>query len=161
MAQILADVGGAGSLVALDEGAALGGYGVGEYAAARRVMLPLGLTSSDDWRHLNNNGLLIVQRAIEWAMNKASPVSAGSSLWLSTLDDVYRQRCPGLDAWADGEVIAFADPNLALEPGTTAGTFSSIVNLDDFGNGADIDALHYVGSAITVGSSKQCGSAGW
>ena len=150
-AQVLADAAGAGSLVALESGAALGGYGLGEYAAARRVMLPLGLTGGDDWRHINNNGRLIVQRAIEWAMNKQPGAPVGSSLWLSTLDDVSGSGAPGLAAWTDGEVIAFADPNLVFEPGTTNGTFFSALNLDDFGNGADIDALHYVGGNITVG----------
>ncbi|MCU7870564.1 MAG: DNRLRE domain-containing protein [Candidatus Thiodiazotropha sp. (ex Lucinoma borealis)] len=152
-AQILAEVGSTGGLVALETDAALGGDAVGEYAAGRRVMLPVGLTIDDDWRHLNNNGLLLIQRAIEWGAYR-DPVPVGSSLWLSTLDDVSGSGAPGLDDWTEGEVIAFAAPNLALEPGTTDGTFYPGLNLDEFTNGADIDAMHYVGSNITVGSTN-------
>ncbi|MCM8855464.1 MAG: DNRLRE domain-containing protein [Candidatus Thiodiazotropha sp.] len=152
-AQILAEVGGAGGLIALETGAALGGDAVGEFAAGRRVMLPVGLTIDGDWRHLNNNGLLIIQRAIEWGAYK-DPISIGSSIWLSTLDNVSGSGAPGLDDWTDGEVIAFADPNLTLEPGTTDGTFSPVLNLDDFAGNVDINAMHYVGSNITVGSTN-------
>lgn len=151
--QSLADMGGEGGLVVLDTGTDLYGGGT---APGRRVMLPIGRDSGDfNWDYLNNNGRLLVQRAIEWAMNKQPAAPTGSSLWLSTLDDVSGSGAPGLDAWTDGEVISFADPNLVFEPGTTDGTFSSVLNLDDFGNGADIDALHYVGSDITVGGAHR------
>ena len=66
--QILAELSGAGALTALDEGAKL----IGEEeesgnAAGRRVMLPF--IPSDDFNpaYVNNNGRLIVQRALEWA----------------------------------------------------------------------------------------------
>ncbi|MCU7935398.1 MAG: DNRLRE domain-containing protein [Candidatus Thiodiazotropha sp. (ex Dulcina madagascariensis)] len=144
--ETLADWVGNGALVTLDMGAALEGGGT---AAGRRVMLPIGRTV--DWDQINNNGLLMLQRAIEWAMNKGAGVT---SLWLSTLDDVSSSGAPGLDSWTDGEVIAFADPNLVFEPGATDGTFSSILNLDDFAGNADIDAMHYVGGNITVVSAN-------
>ena len=95
---------------------------------------------------------------------RSAHVGAGSgeitfsepSLWLSTLDDVASSGAPGLDSWTGGEVIAIASPSFALEPGATDGTFSSILNLDDFAadSDADIDAIHYVGSDITVGSAN-------
>jgi hypothetical protein len=141
--QTLAEWGGYGSLVTLDSGAALVGGGT---AANRRVMLPFG--PMVDWDRINNNGLLIMQRAIEWAMNKGT---IEPSLWLATKDDVKSSGAPGLDTWTDGEVIAFADPNLVFEPGTTNGTFSSIMHLDDFSDSANIDAIHYVSSNITLG----------
>ena len=152
--QSLADLGAAGGLVVLDIGADLYGGGT---ANGRRVMLPLGRDATFNWDYLNNNGRLIVQRAIEWATNKQPAAPPGESLWFSTLDDVSGSGAPGLDAWTNGEVITLTNPNLIFEPGTTNGTFSSILNLDDFGNGADIDALHYVGSAITVGSTNSVG----
>ena len=68
--QTLADTGGAGSLVALDTGAALLGGGS---AAGRRVMLPLGREGRMNWDYLNNNGQLVVQRAIAWAMGADAP----------------------------------------------------------------------------------------
>ena len=80
--------------------------------------------------------------------------AAAPALWLSTLDDVTSSGAPGLDAWTDGEALEIADPNLALEPGATDGTFSSVFNLDDFAGDADIDAIHYVDNDITVGSSN-------
>jgi hypothetical protein len=141
--ETLAEWGGYGSLVTLDSGAALAGGGS---AANRRVMLPFG--PGVDWDRINNNGLLILQRAIEWAMNKGT---IEPSLWLATKGDVKSSGAPGLDTWTDGEVIAFADPNLAFEPGTTNGTFSSIMHLDDFSDSANIDAIHYVASNITLG----------
>ena len=60
----LADWGGAGALVTLDTGAALYPSGT---AAGRRVMVPSGLATNTAWSEVNNNGRLILQRAIEWA----------------------------------------------------------------------------------------------
>ena len=63
--QVLAEIGGAEGLMVLDSGeTTLNGS-----APARRVALPLGrVTDSNfNWKYLNNNGRLIVQRALEWA----------------------------------------------------------------------------------------------
>ncbi len=64
--QTLAVSGGAGAVVVQDKGADLYGGGT---AAGRRVTLPIGRTdtSNFDWNYINNNGLLLVHRAIEWA----------------------------------------------------------------------------------------------
>ena len=80
--QTLADTSGPGSLVALDMGAALLGGGS---AAARRVMLPIGREGSVNWDYLNNNGRLIVQRAIAWAMS-TDAVASGSDVLLVVVD---------------------------------------------------------------------------
>ncbi|MCP4391164.1 MAG: LamG domain-containing protein, partial [Gammaproteobacteria bacterium] len=65
--QILGELSGAASLTAIDQGAAT----TSGTAAGRRVTLPLGrhFASDFNWMHLNNNGRLIVQRAIEWGMS--------------------------------------------------------------------------------------------
>jgi len=65
--QTLADWGGAGSLVLLDAGMQAESGGT---VAGRRVMLPFGrqVDSNVNWERLNSNGLLIAQRAIEWAI---------------------------------------------------------------------------------------------
>jgi len=63
--QILADTGGAGSLVVLDKDATMASGGS---AAGRRVMLPLGRVGKFNWDYLNNNGRLMVQRALQWGM---------------------------------------------------------------------------------------------
>ena len=62
----LADSVGVGTLVVLDTGDTTGGDIEGETAAGRRVMLPLGRENSFNWGQLNNNGHLIVQRALAW-----------------------------------------------------------------------------------------------
>ena len=65
--QTLADRSGVGTLVVLDQGAQMTSGGT---AAGRRVMLPLGRSTNSNftWDYLNNNGRLIVQRAIAWGM---------------------------------------------------------------------------------------------
>lgn len=57
----LAQIGAAGGLIAIEAGAELESGGS---AAGRRVLVPVG-EADYDW-FLNNNGRLIVQRAIEW-----------------------------------------------------------------------------------------------
>lgn len=81
---------------------------------------------------------------------------ATPELWFSTNNDVTASGIPELNAWTDGEGLVIGDPNLSLEPGTTTGTFSSAFNLDNFaGDGnANIDAMHYVTTNITVGSTN-------
>ena len=71
--QTLADISSVGSLVVLDEGMQTTSGGT---AAGRRVMLPLGrITNSNfNWDYINNEGLLLVQRALQWASgNLSSP----------------------------------------------------------------------------------------
>ncbi len=65
-----------GTLAVLDSGATTAG---GTAALNRRVMLPFGRDSSMDWSLVNANGLLVVQRAIDWAMG-ADAGSAGNVL---------------------------------------------------------------------------------
>ncbi|MCP5093087.1 MAG: DNRLRE domain-containing protein, partial [Gammaproteobacteria bacterium] len=64
--QILGEFSGAASLTAIDQGAAT----TSGTAAGRRVTLPLGqhFAAGFDWMHLNNNGRLLVQRAIKWGI---------------------------------------------------------------------------------------------
>ena len=73
------------------------------------------------------------------------------SLWLDT-DKVATVN--GGSSWTDGEVINFAAPGLALEPGTTSGTFSSVLDLDAFAldGDADISGLHRVLRTVVVGT---------
>ncbi len=80
--------------------------------------------------------------------------AAEASLWLSTKDDVTAAGTPGLDDWTEGEVLEFGDPGLAFEPTGTAGTFSSVFDLNPYFDDGDVDvaALHYVSTNITVGS---------
>ena len=63
--QTLGDWSGAGGPVVLDTGAMLGGSASGN-AAGRRVLLPIG--NNIDMSKVNNNGHLIMQRALAWGM---------------------------------------------------------------------------------------------
>ncbi len=81
----------------------------------------------------------------------AAPGSA--ALWFSTDENVIGSGAPGLDSWDDGAVLQFDPSSLGA---TTAGSFSKRFDLDALaadGN-ADVDALHYVRSAITVGGAN-------
>jgi prepilin-type N-terminal cleavage/methylation domain-containing protein len=60
---------------------------------------------------------------------------------------------PGLDSWTNRSVLKFDDPNLALEPGTTNGTFSSLIDFGTFGSSINIDAVDYVKNGVTVGTT--------
>jgi type II secretory pathway pseudopilin PulG len=70
--QSLADKGGAGSLVVLDQ---TGVTTSGGSAAGLRINLPIGGISAGkfNWRYLNNNGRLLVQRALQWAVDYVPP----------------------------------------------------------------------------------------
>ncbi len=72
--QTLGDWSGSAGPVVLDAGAAMSGGGT---AAGRRVLLPIG--AGIDFALVNNNGLLIMQRALAWGMN-ADAGSGGSVL---------------------------------------------------------------------------------
>jgi len=81
------------------------------------------------------------------------PIQAGA-VWLSTKDAVTGSGAPGLDNWDDSEALSFGDPNLAFDPGTTDGTFSSVFDLGAFTGDTDIDAIHYVSRDMTLGANN-------
>jgi choice-of-anchor C domain-containing protein len=74
-----------------------------------------------------------------------------AAFWLST--DKAAVTSTGV-SWVDGEVVSFSSPGLSFEPGTTSGTFASVIDLDAFAadGQADIGALHRVSETVTVGS---------
>ena len=74
-------------------------------------------------------------------------------IWLTTGDDVASpSNAPGLDSWTEQTIIELGDPNLSMEPGTSDGTFSVAVDFENFADAiGDVDAVHLVGSSITVG----------
>ena len=66
-----------------------------------------------------------------------------------------RSGDPCLDSWDDAEIVQVGHANLAMEPGTTAGTLSSPANMENqslFGL-ASLHSIHYVTRDITVGST--------
>ena len=85
--QTLADIGGGGSLTLLDQSALTTSGGV---AAGLRISLPLGNGSpgSINWDYLNNNGRLLVQRALQWAVDYVPPVPPPKKIyWTDDQDD--------------------------------------------------------------------------
>ncbi|MEQ1850830.1 MAG: DUF4347 domain-containing protein, partial [Chthoniobacteraceae bacterium] len=77
-------------------------------------------------------------------------------LWLSSVTTATTSVGSGALTYNDGQVARLTDPNLALGPGTTAGTFSQVFDIDAFaadGN-AKIEGLHYVSRAVTVGTTN-------
>lgn len=147
--QVLANWGSDGALVVLDAGSAKAGGGT---TSSRRVMLPFGRENYIDWRQVNNNGQLIVQRALAWASGSQSN-SDKKGLWFTTRKDVASSGNSDLASWSSGQILSLSAPGLTLEPDTTGGKLSALVNLDDFAHdtNARIDALHYVTSNITLG----------
>ncbi|MEM7473566.1 MAG: DUF4347 domain-containing protein [Planctomycetota bacterium] len=86
------------------------------------------------------------------------PTTAPDSvLWFSTSGDVGSPSgVTGLDSWRDGEALQLGDPNLSFGEGTTDGTLSALFNLDNLvdDGAADLDALHFVTTNITIGSAN-------
>ncbi|MGI9324645.1 MAG: DUF4347 domain-containing protein [Pseudomonadales bacterium] len=89
--------------------------------------------------------------------------SSAQTLWMTTEEDVASPSgANGLDSWSGGSVLSFEDPNLAYGAGSTDGTLNNVLNLDLFVQDGDsrIDATHYVGTAMTVGSNSVALQAG-
>lgn len=84
------------------------------------------------------------------------PLGTTASVVLSTAADTSTGGTADSDAWTRGTVVELGDPNLSLTPSSTAGTFSSVFNIDDFAADGDVDinGLHYVTSNLTVGSAN-------
>ena len=133
--QTLADWSGAGGLAALDAGAATSGGGT---AAGRRVLLPIG--AGIDLSHVNNNGRLIMQRALAWGTGNTGPVTA-DPLILST------------DSPAILGGLSFTDTDFAeYDPGTSAASLyfnGSVTTLN-----TDITAAHVLANGHIVLAAK-------
>ncbi|MBL3618560.1 MAG: DNRLRE domain-containing protein [gamma proteobacterium endosymbiont of Lamellibrachia anaximandri] len=103
--QNLADWGGAPGLAFVEIGGVLSDGS--STAPGRRVMLPIGRdsTSNFNWNYLNNNGRLIVQRAIQWGTGGAGICS-----------DKQMLEIPVIASHDDGEEPLSADqPVLASD----------------------------------------------
>ena len=141
--QTLADWGSAGSLVVLDTGAALEGGGS---APGRRVMLPLGRDQNFNPDYLNNNGRLIVQRALQWGTGNIGPLVSDPVI-LST------------ESAATLGGLAFDDIDLAVydPPGDSASLYfeGAPTTLT-----IDIDALHILANDHILLSTKDAATLG-
>ena len=78
-------------------------------------------------------------------------------LWLSTTGNPGAgSGIPGLigTALEDDDVLQQAGPNLSLGEASTDGTFSIAFDASAFSGGLNINGMHYVSSAITLGASN-------
>ena len=81
--------------------------------------------------------------------------AAFTSLLFTTSDDVTGSGVPGLDSWGASALLEIGDPGLSFGPGTTSGSIATLVDLGPMGLAADsIDAIHYVGTNISVGGAN-------
>ena len=107
----LADWGGNGAMVVLDQGAPLSSGGT---AAARRVLLPVSASSDIDWRYVTNDGALLTQRAIAWAM-KDDIVIVGDLLMVvgndGNLTDQESAKKSLLESWGYTVSVIDEDDN--------------------------------------------------
>lgn len=81
------------------------------------------------------------------------PMQPCPVLWVSTSGNASGN--PGIGSWKDNEIVAFIGPDLTYESGPTGqtnGQFGAEMDIEDFTNGADLDAAHYVSRQITVGT---------
>jgi len=79
--QILGNFSGTPSLALVDQGGVLGGSKIGVSAPGRRVAIPIGSNDKFNWDYLNNNGRLIVQRAIQWGIDGESSISPPKKIY--------------------------------------------------------------------------------
>ena len=114
----------------------------GDTAAGRRVMLPLGRNSDTGFTmdYLNNNGRLMVQRALQWASGNTGP-EVTDPIYLSTDGDA---ALGGLK-YQDTDVVNY-----------NAGSDSAMLFLDsaDVGLSRKIDALHILDNGNLILSTK-------
>ncbi|MCM2372825.1 DUF4347 domain-containing protein [Aporhodopirellula aestuarii] len=103
------------------------------------------------------DGTLTDSQAIAVTVNNS--VESGlpsNSILISTDENVTSSGAPGLSEWDAGEIIEFGSIT-SLDPvaGTTGGSFASLFNLTSFAQdgAADIESLHYVTEAITIGNT--------
>ncbi len=78
-AQLLADWSTGAGLVTLDTGATTAG---GTSTAGRRVMLPFGRAVYVNWTEVNNNGHLIMQRALQWGIGNTGETGGTPLLYV-------------------------------------------------------------------------------
>lgn len=78
------------------------------------------------------------------------------ALWLTTDRDVSGSGATCLNSWSDAEIFQIGNPDLAFDPGTTNGTFSSVADMENFGSSglSSLGGIHVVTTTITVGGSN-------
>ncbi len=75
------------------------------------------------------------------------------ALWLSSVGDSTTSAGSGGLTYNDGQIARLSNPNLALGPGVSNGSFTGVFDIDRFAAGnANINGLHVVHSPMTVGS---------
>jgi hypothetical protein len=143
--QTLGNFSGTASLALVNKDGALGGSKNGENAAGHRVAIPIGSNNKFNWGYLNNNGRLIVQRAIQWGIDAdvASP-SGPIAHW--KLDEANGTTAVDSVGGHDGTVVG--------NPTWSAGTLGGALDFDGAGDRVDV-------GSILDGSASQISVTAW
>lgn len=153
---VLGNLNAAASLAFVEAGGTLDGGGT---APGRRVMVPVGSAAGFNWDYLNNNGRLLVQRAIQWGVDAVPPAPPKKVYWTddtankiqrsdedgSNVEDVITglNRPTGLDIdtvngklyWTNGTQIRRADLDGSNSEVVYSGLYNTFdVKLDVAGN---------------------------
>ncbi len=138
--QTLANAGGVPGLVLVEKGGVLAdGF---TPAPGRRVMLPIGreVDTNFDWMKINSNGLLLVQRAIEWGANNSVIPPAGNLLLIvgnasspSTKDLSYQTL---MESW--GYTVTLLDDGDSQANYDTAMAATDIIYVSGSASGASM-----------------------
>ncbi len=88
-----------------------------------------------------------------WDLNEAPAAPDNAHLYFATETDVTSSGAPGLQDWADGDLLQFSNPGLQLGP-NTSGEISRAFDLNSFAQDGDaqIDGMHVVGRALDFGT---------
>ncbi len=73
-----------------------------------------------------------------------------ATLMMVTDSDVAGGGSSGTQSWDAAEIMSFGGSGFTLDPGTTAGSFSRLMDMRDFGGNPVIDALELVQEDITI-----------
>ena len=121
-------------------------------AAGRRVMLPIGRNGSFNWDYLNNNGRLIVQRAIQWGVGDVGVYTGPAAHW--KLDETTGTTAVDFVGNHDGTVSGAAWSSGLLDG---ALSFNGISDYVDLGTPSTLENIFDNGATITAWINP----AGW
>ena len=121
-------------------------------AAGRRVMLPLGRNGRFNWDYLNNNGRLMVQRAIQWGVGDAGVSTGPAAHW--KLDETIGTTAADFVGSHDGTVSGAAWSSGLLDG---ALGFNGVSDYVDLGTPLTLENIFDDGATITAWINP----AGW
>lgn len=113
-------------------------------------------TKGGDWRLEYQHGAIDSAVAFSVSSQQAFSTVLADQLAISTRGSVsgIAGNTGSLGSWAGDQVIIAGDPGLNLAAGSTSATFTLQFDIGDYAAGANIDAIHFVSSNLTIGTSN-------